>query len=180
MTDAELMNRLVWVRPGGGEPDSAVDGTYVVVRTIRQHVEFWDRVGMLEQEQIIGRDRVSGAPLGGTTEFQNPDYPSDPHGRRIPMNAHIRLANPRTAPTQDQRIIRRSFNYHRGVDEAGDIDCGLIFTAYNQDPERQFATIQRRLESEPMSDYITVVSAGDTSSRARGVSDWVGSGLAAT
>ncbi len=181
VSDAALMNELVWVARGGGEPDFASDGTYVVVRTIRQHVEFWDRVGMLEQERIIGRDRVTGAPLGGNTEFQDPDYPSDPHGRRIPMDAHIRLANPRTASPENQRIIRRSFNYHRGVDGARDIDCGLVFTAYDQDPERQFATIQRRPESEPTTDYITVVGGGYffAPRGARGVSDWVGSGLAA-
>jgi deferrochelatase/peroxidase EfeB len=109
--DAALMDRLVWVPPGGGEPSFAVDGTYVIVRTIRQHVEFWDRVGMLEQARMIGRDRVSGAPLGGEREFQSPDYPSDPHGRRIPLDAHIRLANPRTPQTADQRFLRRSFNY---------------------------------------------------------------------
>jgi deferrochelatase/peroxidase EfeB len=180
--NADLMNELIWVQPDRGEPDWAVDGTYVVVRTIRQHVEFWDRVGMLEQVQMIGRDRVTGAPLGGTHEFENPDYPSDPDGRRIPLDAHIRLANPRTPQTARQRLYRRSFNYDRGVDEAGDIDCGLIFTAYNQDPERQFATVQRRLEAEPMTDYITPVGGGYffAPRGARGVSDWVGAALART
>jgi deferrochelatase/peroxidase EfeB len=179
--DPALMNRLVWVREGPAEPVFAHHGTYVVVRTIRQHVEFWDRVGMLEQEQMIGRNRVVGAPLGGNHEFEDPDYAGDPHGRRIPLDAHIRLANPRTAATADQRIVRRSFNYHRGVDAAGDIDCGLIFTAYNQDPERQFATIQRRLTDEPMIDYISVVGGGYffAPRGARGEGDWVGSGLAA-
>ena len=177
--NAQLMNDLIWVQPNSGEPGWAVNGTYVVVRTIRQNVEFWDRVGMLEQVQMIGRDRVVGAPLGGNHEFENPDYASDPHGKRIPLNAHIRLANPRSPATADQRIYRRSYNYDRGVDEAGDIDCGLIFTAYNQDPRRQFATIQRRLEAEPMADYITPVGGGYffAPRGARDGSDFVGSGL---
>jgi deferrochelatase/peroxidase EfeB len=112
----------------------------MVVRTIRQHVEFCDGVGMLEQQQIIGRDRVSGAPLGGTQEFQDPRYDLDPHGRRIPLDAHIRLANPRTAATAataDQRILRRGYSYHRGVGDAANLDQGLVFVASNQDPERQ-------------------------------------------
>lgn len=90
VSDIALMNRLVWA--ARAEPRWTAGGTYMVVRTIRQHVEFWDRVGMLEQQQMIGRDRVSGAPLGGTEEFQDPRYDLDPHGRRIPPDAHIRLA----------------------------------------------------------------------------------------
>jgi deferrochelatase/peroxidase EfeB len=136
---------------------------------------------MLEQETMIGRDRVSGAPLGGTDEFEDPRLDLDPHGKRIPLTAHIRLANPRTPATADQRILRRGYNYHRGVDEADDLDQGLIFVAFNQDIERQFAAIQHRLETEPMIDYITPVGGGYffAPRAARGLGDWVGSGLSA-
>jgi deferrochelatase/peroxidase EfeB len=178
VTDDALMRQLVWA--DADEPAFASGGTYMVVRAIRQHVEFWDRVGMLEQEQMIGRYRVSGAPLGGTTEFENPDYPEDPEGKRIPLNAHIRLANPRTAQTAEQRILRRPYNYNRGFDEAGDQDQGMLFVAFNQDPKRQFEQIQLRLESEPMTDYITPVGGGYffAPRGAASPADWVGSGLA--
>jgi deferrochelatase/peroxidase EfeB len=177
--DERLMSRLIWVGPRHGEPAWALDGTYQVVRTIRMHVEFWDRVGMFEQQNMIGRERVSGAPIGGSGEFEDPRYDLDPHGRRIPLDAHIRLANPRTAPTADQRILRRGYNYHRGVDPADDLDQGLIFVAFNQDIQRQFATIQTRLMNEPMLDYITPVGGGYffAPPGVRGAADWVGSGL---
>ena len=180
VTNAALMNRLIWVQPGTDGPSWTADGTYMVARAIRMHVEFWDRVGMLEQEQMIGRDRVTGAPLGGTDEFEDPRFDLDPKGDRIPLDAHIRLANPRKPTTADQRILRRGYNYHRGIDEAGNLDQGLMFVAFNQDPERQFATIQRRLDDEPMVDYITPVGGGYffVPRGTRSAADWIGSALA--
>jgi deferrochelatase/peroxidase EfeB len=177
--DSDLMDRLLWIGPRLGEPAWTHGGTYQVVRTIRMHVEFWDRVGLTEQQNMIGRDRDSGAPLGGVEEFQNPRYDLDPHGKRIPLNAHIRLANPRTPQTTDQRILRRGYNYQRGFDGAGQLDQGLVFVAFNQSIARQFATIQARLAEEPMIDYITPVGGGYffAPPGPRSASDWVGSGL---
>jgi deferrochelatase/peroxidase EfeB len=179
--DASLMDELIWLPPTarGADASWTSGGTYQVVRTIRMHVEFWDRVGMFEQQNMIGRDRVSGAPLGGTDEFEDPRYDLDPEGKRIPLVAHIRLANPRTPQTADQRILRRGYNYDRGIDEAGNLDQGLVFVAFNQDIQRQFATIQNRLEQEEMVDYITPVGGGYffAPPGARGRGDWVGSGL---
>jgi deferrochelatase/peroxidase EfeB len=180
--DASLMDELIWIPPASrsaAEPAWTAGGTYQVVRTIRMHVEFWDRVGMFEQQNMIGRYRVSGAPLGGTNEFEDPRYDLDPQGKRIPLLAHIRLANPRTQQTADQRILRRGYNFDRGLDEAGDLDQGLVFVAFNQDIQRQFATIQSRLEAEEMVDYITPVGGGYffAPPGSRGPGDWVGSGL---
>src|SRR5262249_12243062 len=144
-SDAALMRQLVWTPEGG---------TYLALRLIRMHLEFWDRVGLREQEGMIGRTRDTGAPLGGHHEYEDPRLDLDPKGGRRPLDSHIRLATPRTAATSDQRLLRRAWNYQRGFDKAGQLDQGLIFAAFNQDPERQFITVQKRLAGEPMTDYI--------------------------
>lgn len=122
--DDALMDRHVWVGPGDGEPEWAVGGSYQAVRIIRMFVEFWDRTQLAEQEAIFGRRKVSGAPIGMTGEFDDPNYAEDPHGERIKLNAHIRLANPRTAESERNRILRRGFSYSRGSTAPADSTRG--------------------------------------------------------
>lgn len=168
--DDALMRQLVWTPEGG---------TFAAVRIIRNRVEFWDRVGRREQELMIGRDKASGAPLGRRREQDDPGYADDPHGRRIPLDAHIRLARPRTPDTEGQRLLRRPYLYSRGADAAGQLDMGLLFVAFQRSLQDQFEVVQRRLAGEPMTDYVVPVGGGYffLPPGARDADDWVGSRL---
>ncbi|WP_129297938.1 iron uptake transporter deferrochelatase/peroxidase subunit [Streptomyces lydicus] len=173
------MNRLMWVTPPCGEPDWALGGSYQVLRLIRFHIEKWDKVPVARQEQIFGRRKASGAPLDGKQENDPPRYRDDPHGEKIPLDSHIRLANPRTEKTDRSRFLRRSYNYDQGFDQSGRMDLGLVFCGYQQNPERQFATVQRRLRHEPLAKFITPLGGGYffILPGVRDADDWFGSGL---
>jgi len=157
--NAALMDRLVWVSDLR-EPAWARGGTYQVVRIIRNFVERWDRTPLQEQEAIIGRRKASGAPLAGGVEHDEPDYGGDPDGKITPLDAHIRLANPRTSEAREHRILRRPFNYSNGVTKSGQLDMGLLFIAYQADLTNGFIAIQNRLKGEPLEEYIKPVGGG--------------------
>ena len=110
-------------------------GSYQVVRLIRMLVaDYWDRVSINEQEGMFGRRRGADPPLDGNTEFDTPNYHADRHGNVIPLDAHIRLANPRTPATADQRLVRRSWAPRpAGWTRTATVQAGHIFVAYQQD-----------------------------------------------
>ncbi|MEZ3498246.1 iron uptake transporter deferrochelatase/peroxidase subunit [Pantoea sp. KPR_PJ] len=155
-----LMDKILWVTADQDEPAWARNGCYQAARIIRFRVEMWDRTPLREQQVIFGRDKLSGAPLGMTHEHDVPDYSQDPQGEVIALDAHIRLANPRTRETESSLMLRRGYSYSAGVTASGQLDMGLLFVCYQHDLEKGFITVQKRLNGEALEEYIRPIGGG--------------------
>lgn len=155
-----LMDQLLWVTHEQQEPAWTHGGSYQAVRIIRFHVEMWDRTPLGEQQTIFGREKLSGAPLGMKNEHDVPDYSQDPDGDFIALDAHIRLANPRTPETDSSLMLRRGYSYSSGITGSGQLDMGLLFVCYQHDLTRGFITVQQRLNGEALEEYIRPIGGG--------------------
>ena len=178
--DTDLLNRWVWVgkddNPAGAQ--WMTGGTYLVARRIRMDIEPWDRANLLEQEQIIGRLKGSGAPLGQKNEFDEPDFSITSYGAPvIPRTAHVRLAHPDNLG--GVRILRRGYNFTDGSDGFGHLDAGLFFIAFNRDNRAQFIPMQQELSrKDAMTEYL-IPNGSSTFAVPPGVADgeWWGQRL---
>jgi deferrochelatase/peroxidase EfeB len=169
INDPGDMEKFVWV--GGEGPAWMQGGSYVVARRIRMALEHWDRMNVAFQEQTIGRQKSSGAPLGGKHEFDSPDLTAtDKDGNPIiPENSHVRLA---VAETNDgARILRRPYSYNDGVNfnterwppwrQGMEYDAGLLFICYQQDPRTGFIKIFDKMSKfDMMNQFVTHTGGG--------------------
>jgi deferrochelatase/peroxidase EfeB len=62
--DAKALAKHVWAARDDDSTHWMTGGSYLVSRRIRMTVETWDRGSLLDQEQIVGRTKRVGAPLG--------------------------------------------------------------------------------------------------------------------
>jgi dye decolorizing peroxidase len=113
-------------------------GSYLVFRRIRMLLDDWDALAVADQERVIGRRKDTGAALSGGSEGTAANFGARVNGEFvIPDKAHIRLATP--AFNQGAAMLRRGFSYVDG-DEAG-----LLFLAWQADPDKGFIPVQQRL-----------------------------------
>ncbi len=149
-------DQFVWVDDG---PAWQRGGTYQVARKILLNIENWDTDRVSDQNNVIGRFKISGAPLTGAEEFDTPDFGKmDADGKPvIPATAHIRLAAHEN--NGGIKILRRSYNYTDGVNAVGQLDAGLLFIAYMRDPG-SFETLQAKLgASDGLNEYLSHIGS---------------------
>jgi Dyp-type peroxidase family len=168
-------------------PDWAKNGSYVVIRRLRQDIEgFWQhmkdeaaRIGAGPEfpgidctrlaSMLVGR-WPSGAPFVLTPTSDNPDLAlsndfgfgdADPFPPVCPFAAHIRKVNPRRDPVEGggpSSTLTRRF-LRRGVPYTDSpTDRGLIFVSYQSSIQNQFEFVSRQWASN---DVLPVSPPGD-------------------
>ncbi len=166
--DPKALDQFVWAGREGGW---MAGGTYMVARPVRIALEHWDNMKLGFQEQTIGRHKLSGATLGGASEFaplalDAVDKNGDP---LTPENAHVRLAAPQS--NDGAQILRRSYSYDNGVSfvaerwppwrQGMEMDAGLLFVCYQRDPRTGFVKIFDRMSKfDMMNQFVTHVGGG--------------------
>jgi deferrochelatase/peroxidase EfeB len=163
------LDEVVWVANEG--PVWLRGGSYLVVRRIRIALEHWDRTEISFQEEVVGRHKYSGAPLGKKNEFDPLDLDrTDNEGNVvIAETAHVRLAAPES--NDGAQILRRSYSYNDGSNftaerwppwrQGIEFDAGLLFICYQRDPRGGFVKIFEPMSTlDAMNQFTTHVGGG--------------------
>ena len=150
-TDTAALDKHVWAAEKDGSAWMA-GGSYLVARRIRMNIETWDRTSLQEQEDIFGRDKREGAPVGKAKEHDEPFL------KAMKPEAHVRLAHPDT--NDGATILRRGYSFTDGTDGLGRLDAGLFFLAYQRDVRKGFIPVQTSLaRADVLNEYIQHVGS---------------------
>ena len=153
-TETDRLEKFVWVgeKDNGGDAAWMTGGSYLVARRIRMNIETWDRTSLQEQEDVFGRDKGEGAPVGRAEEHDEPFL------KAMKPDAHVRLAHPDS--NGGATILRRGYSFTDGTDGLGRLDAGLFFLAYQRDVREGFIPLQRRLAAkDALNEYIQHVGS---------------------
>ncbi len=176
---ADVVDTHVWV---GADDDPAgawlAGGSYLVARRINMFIETWDRQPLADQEAFVGRTKGVGAPLGGETELDEPDFEAVTGlAPTIPDDAHVRVVHP--SRHGGAQMLRRGYNFVDGSTPLGALDAGLFFLAYVRDPDTHFIPVQNAMAaSDALMEYLKVTgSALFAVPPGAGEGEYVGQGL---
>ncbi|MBE1596582.1 iron uptake transporter deferrochelatase/peroxidase subunit [Streptomyces stelliscabiei] len=172
-TETDRLKKFVWVGEKDVDANSAwmTGGSYLVARRIRMHIETWDRTSLQEQEDIFGRDKGEGAPVGKAKERDEPFL------KAMLPDAHVRLAHPDS--NHGATLLRRGYSFTDGTDGLGRLDAGLFFLAYQRDVREGFIPVQRNLATDALNEYIQHVGSAifAVPPGVRDADDWWGRAL---
>lgn len=137
----------------GHEPEWTQHGSYLVARVSVNDLGKWDGQTLTAQEQAIGRTKVTGVSLDlADQEDARPETPpafaTNQSLATVPLDSHIRKANPRGgADDSARRIFRRGYPLYEAAGEA--LRRGLVFLCYARTISTQFEFITRAWLTNP-------------------------------
>ncbi|WP_336947284.1 Dyp-type peroxidase [Asaia sp. HN010] len=162
-------NRYIWAAQS--DLPWMQGGSYLVSRIIRIALEHWDRTPVGFQEETMGREKLSGAPIGGHDEFEPLTLSQkDRDGNPVTVqNSHARLAAPEE--NGGAQILRRAYSYDNGLSftaerwppwrQGMEMDAGLLFLSWQQDPRTGFVKIFDKMSKfDMMNQYTTHIGGG--------------------
>lgn len=168
ISSATMMDQYIWA---GNDAGWMNRGSYLVARPIRIALEHWDRMKLGFQEQVMGRHKGTGAPLGSKHEMDglNLDANDADGNPVIPENSHVRLGAP--AVNDGAQVLRRSYSYDNGLSftaerwppwrQAMEFDAGLLFLCYQRDPRTGFIKIFENMSKfDMLNQFVTHVGGG--------------------
>lgn len=167
--DPAAMSKFVWVGDEG--PTWMRDGSYMVIRPIRISLEHWDDMKTSFQEETVGRQKITGSPIGKTHEFDplNLDA-TDKYGNAITAeNSHAAMSAPEN--NDGAQILRRAFSYDNGITKTAErwppwrqlvtFDAGLLFQCYQRDPRTGFIKLFTKMaQIDMLNQFTTHVGGG--------------------
>ncbi|MBP3088718.1 Dyp-type peroxidase [Corynebacterium sp. sy017] len=170
--DPAQLNEHLWIQPGDDQHASwAAGGTYLCIRKIAMMMEVWDELSLREQERIIGRDKLEGAPLSGKKEHDKPDFHALATEDMAPgtggaqlneplinVNSHVATVHPEN--NGGHRMLRRGYNYTEGINELGRFNAGLFFIAFVRDPRTKFIPILENMATDLLTEYVQHIATG--------------------
>lgn len=152
-----------------GQDTWTVGGTYLVFLRLAVDVDQWHRLPRAQQEFLVGRDKLTGAPLAGrdaqgrpvpakgcpvtgTTEvtqagneaFRQPEPTADP----VLVASHVHRANLEGAGDPELvgslRMFRQGYEFFEPVAAAPGFRAGLNFVSFQDTPDRVLRVLTQR------------------------------------
>ncbi|MGN0064890.1 MAG: Dyp-type peroxidase [Nocardioides sp.] len=150
----DLFDRTVWINGGAWQ-----HGTTLVVRRIRMDLPTWDGLTRAEQEQSVGRDLATGAPLTGGAELDDVDLQARRDGAYVvAAGSHVRRSHPDL--NGGRRIFRKGANYEVLTEEGS--EAGLVFASYQANLSGQFTPLQQAIDAEDLlNEWTTAIGSAE-------------------
>lgn len=149
----EELKQNVWIPSG-----PLKGGTICVLRSFLLDTTSFRALSPTRQDAVMGREKVSGIPLGGTQLHEDANVSAKtPTGDFvIPADSHVRAAHP--SFTGSKLMLRRSYSFNRPDPDTGFPDQGLIFIAFQNDIRTFILTQQRLDEMDALMEFSTPVA----------------------